>query len=164
VPVPALVSAPVPLITPPNEELRSLVLPTVSVLAPRVTKPAEPLRAPSVWLAPRLSVAPEETVTLASEPRAVALLEFNVPAVRLMAVPLTRLVAALPRVRAPVPDLVIVRATALSLSAPRVSVPVPVPLLATLKVASPVKLVLPNVRPYAELLFTLLRTTTESEL
>ena len=150
--------------TPPNEELTLLVLPTVSVLAPRATEPAEPLRAPSVWLAPRLSVAPEEMVTLASEPRAVALLEFNVPAVRLIAVPLTRLVAALPRVSAPAPDLVIVRATPPSLSAPRVSVPVPVPLLATMKVAFPVNVVLPNVRPYAELLLTLLPAATESVL
>src|SRR4029453_50507 len=63
---------------------------------------------------------------------------------------------------APVPDLVIVRATAPPLRARGVSVPVPVPLLATLKVASPVNVVLPKVRPYGELLFPLPPAATES--
>src|SRR5207248_4028804 len=48
------------------------------------------------------------------------------------------------------PALVIVRAVPPSLSAPRVSCPAPAPLLATVNVAAPFRVVVPRVRLYAE--------------
>jgi len=105
-PLPALVRPPAPEMLPPKEEARLLVLPTVSVLEPRLTVPPEPFRAPSVWLAPTLKVVPVDIVRLASVPSAVALLELSVPALRLRVVPVTMLVAAVPSVRTPAPVFV----------------------------------------------------------
>ncbi len=100
--------------TPLKVEARLLLLPTVKVLPSRFTVPA-PLSEPIVWLAPRLKLAPGETATVASVPRAVALLEFSAPPVTLTVVPFTKLLAGDVRVVGPV--MVIVRAVPPSLSA-----------------------------------------------
>src|SRR5438067_1066423 len=105
--------------------------------------------APLLWRAPRANVAEPATSTRARAPRAVALLEYSVPAATLTWAPSTRLAAAAVRVRAPAPPLVRVEAVPPSFRAPRVSVPAPVPLLATLIVAVPVRLVAPRFRVYA---------------
>ena len=139
-PVPALVIAPVPLMIPAKLELKLLVLPIVSVLAPKVTAPVpELLSAPIVCDAPRANVAPVETVTFAKEPSAVALFEFNVPPVMSTRVPSIRLVAAEVSVRLPgAPLFVMVRAVPLSFNAPSVRFAV-----VGLKVGLPVSVVVP---------------------
>ena len=76
-------------------------------------------------------------------PSAVALFALSVPPVTLIAVPLTRLVAAVPSVVVPLFWKVIVRALAPSPRAPRVSrVPA-----ARSNVALPLRVVAPNVMP-----------------
>src|SRR5947209_4555547 len=65
--------------SPLNVEFRLLVLPTVSALPFRLARPA-PFRAPRVWPAPRLRIAPLATVTLTSDPSAPAAFRFSVPA------------------------------------------------------------------------------------
>ena len=149
-PLPALVSPPEPVRVPVKADVRLLVaLPTVRVLAPSDTVPLPaPLSAPTVWVAPTPKVAPAPvTVTLAREPRAVALLELRVPPETVTAVPLVKLVAAEPRVSVPEPVLVRERGVPVSSRAPRVrTVAAAVP-LTTLKVGLPVRVVVPKVRP-----------------
>ena len=144
--VPPLLSPPAPLITPEKLDARLFVLPTVSanpeamLTIPLFKVVPTLVNEPMVCEAPvMLRVAPSATSTAASEPSAVAVLEFKVPAVILMAVPSTKLVALAPKLRVPMPCLVIVRATLPSPTAPKVMLA-----LVVSKVGLPVSVVAPK--------------------
>ena len=93
VPIPVLVRPPVPLITPENVTLDSLLAPTVSVAAPSVTLPA-PLRPSIVSALPaRSNVTPLATLT-----SAVSLMRFEPPSVN---VPPPNVMVPVPAFRPP---------------------------------------------------------------
>ena len=130
VPLPDLVSAPVaPLMMPVNVEPRlSVLLPTVSVKpAPMATLPVfrdDPafVSFEICWLAPTLKMVPSATSTKLALPIAVALLEVSWPPVMLICVPAVTVLAAVPKIKVPLPCLVMVRAVPPSLRAPMVVV------------------------------------------
>src|SRR5690348_17047824 len=97
-PVPVLVNAPVPLITPENV-VEVLLPPVVSVLAPSVTVPL-PAREPIVSSALSDSLAPEDTVTAQESLMALPPVSESVP--RLTVVPPAYVLAPL-RVTPPEP-------------------------------------------------------------